>query len=117
MKIENINRYFEWYANWMDFNNSTIEAIKEGKYGNPFSLLNDWLEHVALSGNEAIGKLVYYSVQQHSDTELTSDCWLDGVKASISFDGAYFLNIEIDGTIFIPSNYSKDLIILDTLKD
>lgn len=149
-KIENINKYFEWYANWMNFNDSTVESILEGKYGNPFLLLSEWLEHIALSGDEAVGKTVYYPVEQHNNMELSFDCWLDGVKikkgvidsyndgvviinncsyyvgnermffedegcciASITYDGADFLDFEIDGTIIIPLGYSKDLIIID----
>lgn len=150
MKIENINKYFEWYANWMNFNDSTVESIIEGKYGNPFLLLSEWLEHIALSGDEAVGKTVYYPVEQGNNMELSFDCWLDGVKikkgvidsyndgvavinncsyyvgnermffedegcciASITYDGADFLDFEIDGTIIIPLGYSKDLIIID----
>lgn len=71
--------YYEWYSMWRDWDTVTVEDFLNGKVENPYSMISDWLETVAITiGSNIIGKEVFYSLNAVGRNEITYDTYLEG---------------------------------------
>lgn len=76
-----IDEYFQWYANWVDWKNVTADEIKTGKAGvSPYGMFSDWVKTKAVRLKDSVGKMVYYPLNAEHKDAITTDVWLEGVS-------------------------------------
>lgn len=71
--------YYEWYSKWRDWDTVTVEDFLKGRVENPYSMISDWLETVAITiSSNIIGKEVFYALNAVGRNEITYDTYLEG---------------------------------------
>ena len=103
----NVDEYFQWYAEWINWKTVTADEIKQGKAGvNPYSLFSDWLDTKAICLKDSVGKMVYYPLNAEHRDSITTDVWLEGVSI-------HYGRIEKIEEITLREGYTGYIVTLD----